>query len=211
MRGLGFLRAARQAVPASLGQTARPARSQPTALAGPSSAASRKYSEALTDEQEDACISAGAKRRSRPRLAQSGPLTGQQWWVHSQCAGEAEGATRNAQTAAKPLQTQGISLPTWEPHRGTSVAPPWQHCGNKRRASPRCRKSEIRRPNHPPLRQASNPPPRSRVRISAFGLLSNFGLRPSDFSHARSVVLARSTPGRGAERCNDPPVSGAAC
>ena len=95
------------------------------------SAASRKYSEALTDEQQNACIAAGAKRRSRPRLAQSGPLTGQQWWVQSQCAGKAEGAVRSAQTATKALQTKGISLPTWEAHRGAPVAPPWQHRRNK--------------------------------------------------------------------------------
>jgi hypothetical protein len=86
-------------------------------------AASRKYSAALTLEQRDACIAAGARRRSRLRLAQSGPLTGQQWWVQSQCAGKAEGAMRNAQTAAKGLQTEGIPTPTWEPHRSASVVP----------------------------------------------------------------------------------------
>jgi hypothetical protein len=90
-------------------------------------AASRKYSADLTDEQQNTCIAAGAKRRSRPRLAQSGPLTGQQWWVQSQCAGKAEGAMRNAQTATKGLQTKGISISTWEPHRSTSVVVPWQH------------------------------------------------------------------------------------
>jgi hypothetical protein len=42
--------------------------------------ASRKYSLLLTDEQ-DACIAKGAKLRSRPRLGQSGPLTGQQYLV----------------------------------------------------------------------------------------------------------------------------------
>ena len=40
--------------------------------------ASGKYSQALTDEQRDACIAVGAKLRSRRRLGQSGPLTGQQ-------------------------------------------------------------------------------------------------------------------------------------
>jgi hypothetical protein len=44
-------------------------------------AASQAYSEELTDEQRHACIAAGAKRKTRPRLGQSGPETGQQWWV----------------------------------------------------------------------------------------------------------------------------------
>ena len=44
-------------------------------------AASRKYSAGLTDQEQDACIAAGAKARSRRRLGQSGPLTGQQYSV----------------------------------------------------------------------------------------------------------------------------------
>jgi len=44
-------------------------------------AASKAYSETLTDEQQDACIAAGARRRTRPRLGQSGQQTGQQYWV----------------------------------------------------------------------------------------------------------------------------------
>jgi hypothetical protein len=43
--------------------------------------ASKAYSEALTEEQRAACIAAGAGRRSRRRLGQSGWLTGQQHWV----------------------------------------------------------------------------------------------------------------------------------
>ena len=45
-------------------------------------AASRDNSPLLTEEQRDACIAAGAKLQSRRRLDQSGPLTGQQYWVH---------------------------------------------------------------------------------------------------------------------------------
>jgi len=41
-------------------------------------AASSYYSASLTDRQQDACIAAGAKVRSRPRLGQWGWLTGQQ-------------------------------------------------------------------------------------------------------------------------------------
>ena len=48
-------------------------------------AASKAYSETLTDEQQDACIAAGAKRRTRPRLGQAGQQTGQQYWVGKEC------------------------------------------------------------------------------------------------------------------------------
>jgi hypothetical protein len=48
-------------------------------------AASKSYNEALTDDQQDACIAAGAKRRTRPRLGQSGQQTGQQYWVGKEC------------------------------------------------------------------------------------------------------------------------------
>jgi hypothetical protein len=44
-------------------------------------AASKAYSDTLTDEQQYACIAEGAKRRTRPRLGQSGPETGHQYWV----------------------------------------------------------------------------------------------------------------------------------
>ena len=48
-------------------------------------AASKAYSEVLTDAEQDACIAAGAKRRTRPRLGQSGPQTGHQYWVGKEC------------------------------------------------------------------------------------------------------------------------------
>jgi hypothetical protein len=44
-------------------------------------AASKAYSATLTEEEQDACIAEGAKRQTRKRLGQSGPATGQQWWV----------------------------------------------------------------------------------------------------------------------------------
>jgi hypothetical protein len=50
------------------------------------SAASKRYSRSLTEEQRDACIAAGMKRRSRARLGQSGALTGQQYSVGKECA-----------------------------------------------------------------------------------------------------------------------------
>ena len=48
------------------------------------SAVSRNYSQSVTDEHRDACIAAGAKIQSRPRLGQSGPLTAQQYWVRKE-------------------------------------------------------------------------------------------------------------------------------
>jgi len=166
-------------------------------------AASRKYSHALTDEQMNACIAAGAKRRSRPRLGQSGPLTGQQWWVRSQCSGEAEGAVRstlrsaatedgNAQTAAKALQTKGVFTPTWDTRRSASLAPPGQHRRNTRRARPAGRKSEIRRPKPERRPNAGGPKapkcPGARVSVvPAPTLWMSFGFRASDFGSRRSA------------------------
>ena len=104
---------------------------------------SRNYSQLLTDEQQDACIAAGARRRSRPRLGQWGWLTGQQYWVGKESAGKVEGSIQNAETLTKGLQTKGISLPTWDMQRGMSVTPPCQHCSDTGQA----RKEEGRRKN----------------------------------------------------------------
>ena len=66
-------------------------------------AASRKYSQSLTQEQRNASIAKGANLRSRPRLGQSGPLTGQQYSIREEYAAAA-GALRpkKAQTAKVP-------------------------------------------------------------------------------------------------------------
>jgi len=89
-------------------------------------AASIRYSEGLTDGQRDACIAAGARLQSRPRLLQSGPLTGPQYLVRQECATKAAVGARSAGTVAKPLQTQGISASTWEHYRSATIALPWQ-------------------------------------------------------------------------------------
>jgi len=104
-------------------------------------AASRNYSAALTDEQQDACIAAGAKRRSRPRLGEWGWLTGQQFWVGQQCATKAEAGVQNGEKCIKALQTKGISAPAWDPHRSASLLRPWHH----RRNMGRAKKDEGRR------------------------------------------------------------------
>jgi hypothetical protein len=104
-------------------------------------AASRKYSHALTDKQQDACIAAGAKRRSRPRLDQSGWLTGQQYLVQRECASKAAGGMRSAEGTVQVPQPQRVTRSTWEPHRGPSRPPP----GHSRRDTGRVSKKEGRR------------------------------------------------------------------
>ena len=49
-------------------------------------AASHAYSWELTEEERQECRTAGAKVRSRPRLAQSGRLSGQQYHVRRKAA-----------------------------------------------------------------------------------------------------------------------------
>ena len=69
-------------------------------------AASKAYSWALTEEQRQECRAAGAKVRSRPRLAQSGTLTGQQYSLQRKAA-EAraeETAKAKSQKARRPAQ-----------------------------------------------------------------------------------------------------------
>ena len=67
-------------------------------------AASKEYSQVLTEEQRQECRAAGAKVRSRPRLAQSGPLSGQQYHLQRKAA-EAraeETAKAKSQKARRP-------------------------------------------------------------------------------------------------------------
>ena len=89
-------------------------------------AASHKYSAALTDQERDACIAAAVKRRSRPRLGQSGPLTGQQYSVHSEYATRTAGKVESTIIPAKVPQPQKVTRPTWETHRGNTGVPPRQ-------------------------------------------------------------------------------------
>ena len=107
------------------------------------SAASKKYSYSLTEEQRDACIAAGAKLQSRLRLGQSGPLTGQQYSIRSEYAAKAKENALSAEKAQKALQTKGVSLSTSDPRRGISGVPPGQRHRNTRRAG----KSEGTRKN----------------------------------------------------------------
>jgi hypothetical protein len=89
-------------------------------------AASRKYSTVLAGRERDAYIAAGAKRRSRPRLGQSGPLTGQQYLVRRQFAVNAAGKVQNTGIPAKVPKPQRVTRPTWEPRQGSARVPPDQ-------------------------------------------------------------------------------------
>jgi hypothetical protein len=114
------------------------------------SATSAAYSGKLTDEQQDACIAAGTKRRCRPRLGDSGPHTGLQYWVHTKLKGKpdlkgkkAPGRTQvlHSQRVTKKYKSQ-VSQPqahprtTWEPpriHTGMTPGQRRQHAGQGRK------------------------------------------------------------------------------
>jgi hypothetical protein len=89
------------------------------------SAASRKYCCSLTEKRQDACIAAGAKLRSRPRLDQSGPLNGQQYSIRRQYAlQKAHGNAIKTAIAPQVPQPQKLNRTTWDSRRGAcGVAP----------------------------------------------------------------------------------------
>ena len=89
-------------------------------------ATSKHYSHSLTQEQRDALIAAGAKFRSRPRLAQSGPLTGQQYSIRMEYAANAGAGAQSGEQLQKGLQTQGFLRSTSGIHRSISRVPPDQ-------------------------------------------------------------------------------------
>ena len=126
-------------------------------------AASTKYSDSLTQAQRDACIAAGAKFRSRPRLAQSGPLTGQQYSIRLEYAANAAARMQKTQPTAKVPQLQKVTrkyksqVPqpqrfvrsTSGLHRGLSRVPPGHH----HRGTGRVSQQERRRRNGERSRQ----------------------------------------------------------
>ena len=162
-------------------------------------AASRSYSAALSDAEQNACIAAGAKRRSRKRLGQSGRLTGQQYWVSKECIGLPEADVPKVQPASGPLQTKGISAPPWEPHRDTSVTTPYQHRRDTRRACPQGQKPETRRPKPEriPNAEGAKAPNRRGATvwdIPRFDLRGSFGLRPSAFEFPNRCPCVSACP-----------------
>jgi len=97
-------------------------------------AASRKYSQSLTQAERRACIAAGHKLRSRPRLGQSGPLNGQHYAIRRDYSTRTIKRALDAKTSRKPLQTKGHSRSTSDRYRTTAGPLPKQHASNTRRA-----------------------------------------------------------------------------
>jgi hypothetical protein len=88
----------RQHVPQKAGLT--PARQHSCAVFGGNS---RKWSARLSDEQHDRWILAGAQVMSHPRLAQKGPLTGQQFWQAISTVRAIVGFPETLEVPARPV------------------------------------------------------------------------------------------------------------
>ncbi len=124
--------------------------------------ASRAYSAGLTDGQQDACIAAGSKVKTRPRFGQWGWLTGQQYYVARECkkAKRAEknavGRGQNTQIVLQVAQRQKVTRATWEPHRSNTVVAPVQHrsgIAGARKAEGTKQNGECRRRKEKPASQ----------------------------------------------------------
>ncbi len=92
-------------------------------------AASKAYSEFLTDAEQDACIAAGAKVQTRVRAGSSGPMTGHQHFVKGKCkvtktrASIAKSHSRPSQVPQPKRDTRASS----GPHRIRAGMTPGQH------------------------------------------------------------------------------------
>ena len=91
----------RQHVPQKAGLT--PARQHSCAIFGGNS---RKWSAKLSDEQHDRWTLAGAQVMSHPRLAQKGPLTGQQFWQAISTVRAIVGLPETLEVPARPVFSQ---------------------------------------------------------------------------------------------------------
>ena len=163
-------------------------------------AASRSYSRLLTDEQQDACIAAGAKVRSRPRLGQSGLLTGQQHWVRKDYARQkAQYEGENAKTAWKPEQNHGFPRSTSDTHRGISVVSPGQRRlkagparkGKAGRKNLECRMKKEGRASQVPQNQRVAEPARGQCRRPAGVTPSGLGRHSGRSSPLRGLRAQR--------------------
>jgi hypothetical protein len=147
-------------------------------------AASRKYSESLTHKQQDACIAAGAKVQSRPRLGQSGPLTGQQYWIRRHYARQnVQSKVTKLLNALQMQQPQALAKSTWDPHQGVTAASPGQRRIDKGAA----RKQKGRRQKE----ERRNPKARTGSEVSQLQRLSGIRRgprrRPAEVSPSRPV------------------------
>ena len=91
----------RQHVPQKAALT--PARQQVCAVFGNNS---RKWSAKLNEEQRDRWVLAGAQVLSHPRLAQKGPLTGQQFWQAISTVRAIVGLPETLEVPARPVFSQ---------------------------------------------------------------------------------------------------------
>jgi len=137
------------------------------------SAASRKYSHWLTDGQQDACIAAGAKLRSRPRLGQWGPLTGQQYLVRKEYARpKSQSKVTKTKSVPQTPQPQKVTQSTWEPRRGASGVAPEQRRRRQRvdcrrkKAKPSSQALQNQRVTGPAWRQSSSSAGAGRRRVA---------------------------------------------
>jgi hypothetical protein len=130
-------------------------------------AASSKYSQSLTQEERRACIVAGSKLRSRPRLGQSGPLNGQHYSIRRDYATRAAQSRPDTKTSINPLQTKGVSPSTSDRYH-TSATPLSHHPACPR---PRAGHNQPRKVPRTSPRQtawAGSPRTRSPAALRAF-------------------------------------------
>ncbi len=147
-------------------------------------AASSKYSHSLTPEERRACIVAGSKLRSRPRLGQSGPLNGQHYSIRRDYATKPAARPPDTKKSRKPLQTKGLSRSASDRCR-TSAGPLLkQQAGNTGRAG-----------NNKPGR-APRTPARRRAWAVSPGMRSPAGLRVPISARRTIPMAAPSRQGR---------------
>ena len=126
------------------------------------SAASKKYSYSLTEKQRNACIKAGAKRTTRPRLYQSGPMTGQQYSISREYAlQKAHGSAIKTALAPQVPQPQALKVTSWDRHRSAPRVPPERHRRIPRRARQRRVERKKGRAAQVPQRQGLSKLPRA--------------------------------------------------
>ncbi len=156
------------------------------------------YSRHLTQEQRRACIAAGAKRQTRPRLGQSGPLTGQQYWVHKDAVPAKPAVKRkDVHFASQPPQSQRLMGTSSDQCRASAGPLPERPRGSNRVAG------GIRRPAHAP-KLARN---RTVSRIGSRQYWRIAGLtRPRAKASARKTVVfsgRRFAPAAHGGRCRE--------
>jgi hypothetical protein len=152
-------------------------------------AASKAFSEFLTDAEQDACIAAGAKVQSRVRAGSSGPLTGHQHWVKGKLkptktrASIAQSHFRPSQVPHPPRDTRA----SLGPHRvpsGTTPAPHRSRTGSESKPAGKRKNVECRKQG---ASKALPAPQRQRI------------AQPTG-AHRRGAV--RAMPGRAAPRAS---------